>query len=334
MKLCHRRRARRAALLVCGAASLPGASGDANAEDGAIVDAFVEALRRSRNPADIGVVLDVGANLGTFSARVMRRCQQEAPKQAVRLYMFEPQRQFGATLKALARKWNGEFLPKAAALSDGSVTFFQGANSEEASMVANLPNTTRARNGRAVNIRSTLVPSVDFANFLHRAVSQHRPPSSSGARLHMLLKLDIEGAEYELLPRLLARGALCLADYLIIDWHLKALPRERRMSGFGLRHALGLLHHEGCGGHVAVAHEEFRPLTHVGVPGLVDEAARHAALENETYLNRRSRFWLRGTARGDMPRYGMRWELSVDKMSRNARKTMRKNSEATRIETW
>ena len=51
-----------------------------------------------------------------------------------------------------------------------------------------------------------------------------------------IIKMDIEGAEYSVLPRLLTSGALCMVDYLNVEWHLSALPDERRLTeGMGLR---------------------------------------------------------------------------------------------------
>ena len=93
-----------------------------------------------------------------------------------------------------------------------------------------------------------------------------------------------QGAEFELLPHLLVTGALCLVDFLVIDWHLNALPEDRRMAGLGLRHSLGATVRAACPGRPAllIEHEEFRPINFgKPVPGLLDETVRHVR-EGET----------------------------------------------------
>lgn len=48
-----------------------------------------------------------------------------------------------------------------------------------------------------------------------------------------LVKMDVEGAEYEVLASLLTRGALCHAiDYLTVEWHLKLVPMPSNRSAY------------------------------------------------------------------------------------------------------
>ena len=82
------------------------------------------------------------------------------------------------------------------------------------------------------------VTALDLAELVRRRV---RP----GDRL-VLAKLDIEGAEYEVLPHLLLTGAICHIRYLIVEWHLNALPASQRLAGLGLRLALPQLLRAGC----------------------------------------------------------------------------------------
>ena len=57
---------------------------------------------------------------------------------------------------------------------------------------------------------------------IERAKATHH-----GARLSVLLKLDVEGAEYSLLPHLLVKGALCLVDFLVIAQNMDVNEMER-----------------------------------------------------------------------------------------------------------
>ena len=68
----------------------------------------------------------------------------------------------------------------------------------------------------------------------------------SRSRLRAFMKFDVEGAEYELLPWLLARGALCLLDVLNIEWHLNRVPPHKRLSALALHLSLHGLLHDGC----------------------------------------------------------------------------------------
>lgn len=283
---------------------------DARAESGELVAEFVRRLRGSL-AGDAALVVDVGANSGSFSERVLLRCAKEAPGKHVHLVMVEPQRRFGKVLHAIAKRHGGELVQAVAGQEDGSVHLYAryGGNSE--AVTAGTPS-SKITPGRVVGH----APSVNFARLLTSLIRERTP---KGAALHVLLKLDVEGAEYSLLPILLGRGGLCRVNFLIIDWHLRELDYARRMGGFGLRHSLGLMLREACnrtegGGPVAIAHEEYRPLTHVDVPGLADEAARHAALSNMT-TEPSELYSLRGTLRSIMPQHGMRYELHVHKKS-------------------
>ena len=91
-----------------------------------------------------------------------------------------------------------------------------------------------------------------------------------------IVKLDIEGAEYSVLPRLLTSGALCLVDFFNIEWHLDALPADRRLEGLALRLALEPAI-RACRPRrlVQLMHEEFLPLNLGAVDGLSELARLH-----------------------------------------------------------
>ena len=51
-------------------------------------------------------------------------------------------------------------------------------------------------------------------------------------------RLDIEGAEFSVIPRLLVSGVLCRVDFMLVEWHLHRVVRSKLMDGFALRHML------------------------------------------------------------------------------------------------
>ena len=87
------------------------------------------------------------------------------------------------------------------------------------------------------------------------------------------------GAEYELLPWVLAQGALCQLQVLIIEWHLNRLPPHKRLSALAVRLGFHTLLHAACATPPAlIEHEEpWEANTMVAVPGLYQLAARHSS---------------------------------------------------------
>ena len=73
-----------------------------------------------------------------------------------------------------------------------------------------------------------------------------------------ILKLDVEGSEYTLLPWLLANNALCRMQYMLIEWHLNSLPPHARLAALGLRLSLHATLEAACvSPPVMIEHEEW-----------------------------------------------------------------------------
>mmetsp|Transcript_7101 Transcript_7101/g.8194 ORF Transcript_7101/g.8194 Transcript_7101/m.8194 type:complete len:355 (+) Transcript_7101:310-1374(+) len=64
----------------------------------------------------------------------------------------------------------------------------------------------KATLGKKVTVRS-----LNFAKILEEIPQEPKP--------YIVVKMDIEGAEYKVLPALLTSGQICKIDYLIIEWH-------------------------------------------------------------------------------------------------------------------
>ena len=74
-------------------------------------------------------------------------------------------------------------------------------------------NAFAARGAELVN-----VTGFDLAAVIRHVHAQLPAPH------RLLMKVDVEGHEYELLPRLLSTGALCLATKLFLEWHPRSSP--------------------------------------------------------------------------------------------------------------
>ena len=64
---------------------------------------------------------------------------------------------------------------------------------------------------------------IDFAAFVMEEVAGRKLPAT-GSRLApaVVVKMDIEGVEFALVPRLLETRALCAVNFLSVEWHCKA----------------------------------------------------------------------------------------------------------------
>ena len=237
------------------------------------------------------VVLDVGSNNGNWSRSISQLCHQHRGA-LCEIAMFEPQPVFASRLTALVEEMGGSstarFEAAAAWHTDSTLTFFLSKNTEASSMHSSMASKAGRRP------RPTKVRALDLARYMRDAL---RLPRSDRDVL-TLMKIDVESAEYELLPHLIAERALCGVRYLHIEWHLDALPAERRLAGLGLMLSL---HHQlrlSCSGTgatppVLVVREESPNNNGLQVPGLQVLAEQHSADANSDL----AKAWRRGHAR-------------------------------------
>jgi len=90
-------------------------------------------------------------------------------------------------------------------------------------------------------------------------------------------RLDIEGAEFSVIPRLLVSGVLCRVDFMLVEWHLHRVVRSKLMHGFALRHAFDSQLRQGCTEPPEmVDHDDyFENNFGIDVPGLIELAKKH-----------------------------------------------------------
>lgn len=206
---------------------------------------FLQQLSASPNADDTAYyLLDVGANDGAWSAHMAKACRAAAPSRpAPKLIIFEPQHAFRNGLAALAAQYNGSFMPAAAWVEDAKLSMNVRKDSR-ASTVSAATSSSDTSND---------VPAIDLAAYMLRTL----PPRTDSSLVY--LHMDIEGAEYTLLPRLLLSGALCLVTHMHIEWHLPSLAAAPQAppslvnesaraieAGVGLRLSLHQLLKKGC----------------------------------------------------------------------------------------
>jgi FkbM family methyltransferase len=252
--------------------------------------ACADFLRLSR--MERAVVVDVGANTGEFS-RWMTLLANIAARHHSRSHligqlnvtMLDPQPSMAPVLTKLVTDLRRRtpnvsvsFLPVAAWTRNGNMTFYSLKSSQESSLMADGADASRMVNSG----QKTIVPTIDLAAWLLHGAS------FSDAFTLRLLKIDIEGAEYDLLPHLIVSGALCRATHLLVEWHLNKLPYSRRLRFLGLRLAFDELLTKGCQSSWAarrqanasfprvIAHDDYaRNNFHAKVPGLEELLFAH-----------------------------------------------------------
>ena len=188
--------------------------------------------------------------------------------------LFEPQREYAAELRKLASDWGGTFHPAVAWTKATNLSFYLSHFKEASSLSEQLALTFSKPEVNARVSRVT-VPAVDLSRVLRNCVWRARGGP-------IILKLDVEAAEYDLLPRLLITGALCRCTFLLVEWHLNALPPKRKLEGVLLRNAFDGLLARGCfrPPRLIIHDEDF--LNNFGEPiaGLSELAARYKMHEH------------------------------------------------------
>ena len=185
--------------------------------------ALYRALRRSRvwrRRRPRRVFVDCGANTCT----VLRKFAKKLPAD-YEFFAFEAQpglREAGRRAARDLRDRTIHFIPKAVWTSNGTIDFYLatewGSNHRGGSTLV----AGHTRNKSAVDYAHPVqVESVDFSEWLRSNVTE---------RDHVIVKMDIEGAEYDVLEKVVRDGNLPLIDELIVEFHQRmneGIAKER-----------------------------------------------------------------------------------------------------------
>jgi hypothetical protein len=184
--------------------------------------------------------------------------------------VIEPQPIFHKELGALAARHSAandslcrvDYVPAAAWKHDGNVTFSSHRDSRGAYVGA------EKRSGQR-GVHS--LPSIDFGAYLRRTLRWDDL---------VYMKVDVETAEFSLLPFLLTAGALCNVDFLFVEWHFSKIAASQRLGGLGLRLGLAQILSKGCtprpdGRVLFIEHDEMQLSRHHSVPGLWERSRWH-----------------------------------------------------------
>ena len=194
-----------------------------------------------------GIYLDVGSNIGVQirklydpesfpDAPVLAVFDQvfgPPPRRDICALGFEPNIKHTATLKGIeqnlkCRGYKAKFFTETAvSTTDSTLTFYgdEAADEQVHEWGASLINWQGTSNNSTFEVRG-----LDFSRFLKEQIfypfQQHlgKPGTGNGSTSNssmppILMKMDIEGAEFEVLPQLVSTGAFCQIDSVFIEWH-------------------------------------------------------------------------------------------------------------------
>jgi len=156
---------------------------------------------------------------------------RRSDRQDMCAFGFEPNPKHKSRLEQLQKQyskigWRVQFFNEAVAAKEGRAKFLHVNDVNET-----INNEWRfaaqdSSKHDGVSASEEMVPTIDFAAWtihnvhmrnIPRAMFHNDPPPT------VVMKMDIEGSEYEVLATMLAKGALCNISLITIEWHNKRL---------------------------------------------------------------------------------------------------------------
>jgi FkbM family methyltransferase len=144
------------------------------------------------------VFVDCGAHLGETIAHFEQTNIYQ--QHEWEMYSFEANPNL---IDKIPKKPNLTIIDKAVWVDDRGIEFYIGESTASSSVIKD------KKTGQLSN-EPTKVGSVDFGNWLKRNFTLHD---------FVFIKLDIEGAEYDVLEKMLSDGSIELVDALYIEFH-------------------------------------------------------------------------------------------------------------------
>jgi len=178
------------------------------------------------------VYVDVGAN--TYKSSIGAWFQLHYPKQSHKFNIFaiEADGLFGADY---LHHPEVKFLPYAAWIRNESLTL--SLSSVDGGQI-------QPKTGSSLSLpKLSRVRGLDFADWLMKTVTEED---------YVVVKMDVGGAEFQLLPKMLNTGAICLVDELFLECHYESPHKkysEKRRAYWECLSLYGMLREEGVAAH-------------------------------------------------------------------------------------
>jgi hypothetical protein len=117
--------------------------------------------------------------------------------------------------------------PVAVSTENSTVTLLREVSSNDAAakLIKNKADLSDKRLQQVASRTGTTVDThtIDFVEFLQKHIMERKLPEGvSSTQSRVMIKMDIEGEEYSLLPALVSSGVLCrTVDVLLVEWHVR-----------------------------------------------------------------------------------------------------------------
>jgi len=192
------------------------------------------------------VYLDVGANIGVHNRFLFESSKYPVKDGAAKLFdiffpdnrnrsdvcafAFEPNPSLQPRLQSVAAAyakmgWRLTIMPFAAWLANTDLKFYH-QNYSQFGIDGRKLNISPDRGSSAVRhnlaVGYDLVPAIDLGAWVNEHVhSRIIPPPQhpDDPPAAIVMKMDVEGAEFEVLPKMLYDGALCNITAAFVEWH-------------------------------------------------------------------------------------------------------------------
>lgn len=150
------------------------------------------------------ILIDCGFNVGKYTRKIL------LTESFDKIFAFEPNSTY-------LKKWQDIILKDLPPVTlfnaaihtyDGTIDFFDGRSSQNSSIFND--------KGHLKGTKKT-VNCVDFDKWFRETVTPQD---------HVHLKIDVEGAEYLVVPKMIESGSISMVNTLVVEWHW----RKRRGS--------------------------------------------------------------------------------------------------------
>lgn len=148
------------------------------------------------------IILDIGANDGCSILKFQDILKKKGVTE-YKIYSFEPILFFSQYLDKLKGD-KVEIIYKAASVNDKDIDLYLSTKTSDGSSIYSDKLTNGINNKKFITVKS-----IDIVNFINRLPDYDE----------LWIKLDIEGAEYDLIPYLHKNKCLKLFKKLFIEWH-------------------------------------------------------------------------------------------------------------------
>ena len=188
-------------------------------ERAAWAEGFLTAVSGMLKPGDLAI--DCGANAGDVSARLLER--------GAEVIAFDPEPWAAERLeKRFADEPRFRLFNAAVGTSNGEVRLMRASNFAQDEALGSVKSTV-VSGGRMIDEadgQTIPVPQIDFVDFLRRQIAERGEIA--------FLKMDIEGAELDLIPAMDAAGLFHSIRCTVVETHERKF-RDRREDFVQLR---------------------------------------------------------------------------------------------------